>query len=963
MRTLSKQNEPIVVIKLSVLFLFILLSLQSFAQGTGNVSGIVRDSYSESTLPGATVVVSGTSVGATTDIHGNFVITNLPAGTAVLKVSFLGYAPEEITIEIIQGENRQINVSLSPDIMTLQEFTFSSQALGQTRAINQQLSSDAMVNIVSEEKLKELPDINAAEALGRLPGVALQRSAGEGQKVLIRGMNPTFSAITINGMRVPSNDPTDRSVNLSMISSESLAGIELFKSPTPDMDGEAVGGTVNLLLKKAPEDQAFEFRAGGGFNQLNNDLGNYNFSGTYSRRNFDNKLGVIFQGNAERVNRDSEIFGGTYNFLDIILPVRFNLTHRLETRQRIGGSINIDYRLPKGDITFFSYYGQTTRDETQRTQTYDPYDYNTIRFGYQKRDSDLDLWSNMLNGQYSFRFFKVDWNASYSTTNNNTPYHSNISLWDDGAYAHNPDIGRDFDKWANLAQIDYTRAYLREAFLDVTEFNENNYSASANIDVPLNLGNSVRGNFKTGGKYRALERDYHTSRLAEEFYYLGGNEMQNAVNHYPFPLDLTPNNRIAMSNFVADDPFNIGSFLDGAYNMDNPIDKDRVEQWFKYQNDLLNDDRNALAQAYSVQEAVMAGYAMFRFEFFDQVTMITGVRYEQSDNTYNAIASTLSGRYGINGNLRDTITVQKYDDVLPHLHLRYRPLDWFDIRLSYAKTLARPSFNMVIPRSHINFQNSRITAGNPDLKHMEASNYDLTLSFYDGNYGLLAISGFYKDLKNIFFQVENYTLISDSIAESFGYPGRKDYILNTFDNSPEATVYGIEIDLQTNLNFLPAPFNGFVLSANLTRQFSETFKYTYITTDTLYRDPVTGLFIRESFLEEEKRKIPMPGQAPLILNFALGYDLKGFSGRVSANYQDSYLIFPGAVAMQDNISWNFWRFDVALKQRINQNLSLFLNLNNINNMREERFRNYDTRFPGSIQNYGPVYTFGLQVKI
>jgi TonB-dependent receptor len=951
-----------IIIVMTLLLLFCVINVH--AQGKGSISGTISDGLSNSTLPGASIIIEGTQFsGTTSDIHGRFVLNNIPTGDVKLRVSFLGFTTEFVSVLIAENETKNISIALMPDVHDLKEVVISSQALGQSRAINQQLSSDAIVNIVSGDKLKELPDVNAAEALGRLPGVALQRSAGEGQKVLVRGMNPTFSAITINGIRIPSNDPTDRSVNLTMVSSESLAGIELFKSPTPDMDGEAVGGTVNLLLRKAPDKQSLDFKASGAYNQLSNDFKNYNISGTYSNRFFEKKLGLILQGNAERINRGSELFGGTYDFLDVILPTRFNLTHRLETRKRIGGSINVDYRLPKGDITFFSYYGQTNRDEELRSQTYDPYDYNTIRFGYDKKDGNLDLWSNMLSGNHSFNSLKFDWSVSYSTTNNNTPYHSSIWFWDDGAYSHNPDIGRNFEAWADSSKTDYTRAYLREASLISSSFNESNYSASFNVEIPFQLGENINGSLKTGGKYRSLERDYEIERLAEEFYYLGGAEMQNAIKQYPKELEMTPNNRIAMTNMVGDNPYEIGNFLDNAYYMNNPMNSGLVRDWFDNQVKILNNDRNALAEAYSLVENVAAAYGMLRLVFFKQFTIITGARIEQSDNTYNAIASTLSGRYGINGALLDTTTTQKYTEILPHMHLRYKPFNWFDVRFSYARTLARPSFDMLIPRSAINFNNATIRAGNPNLKHMIADNYDLTMSFYNGKYGLFAVSGFYKDLKNIFFQLENYSFTSDSIAESFGYPGRKDYILNSFDNSPKASVYGIEIDLQTNLNFLPEPFSGFVLSANITKQLSETYKYTYLRKDTLYRDPVTRRPVRESTLTEDKRKISMPGQAPLIFNFSIGYDLKGFSGRVSANYQDNYLIFPGSSPIQDNINWNFWRFDVALKQKLSSRFSLFLNLNNVNNMREERFRNYDTEFPSSIQNYGPVYNMGIQLKL
>ena len=112
-------------------------------------------------------------------------------------------------------------------------------------------TSNTIVNVISKEKLQELPDQNAAESVGRLAGVSVYRDAGEGQRVTIRGISPRLNSITVNGERLPSTQEQDRSVDLSMISPEMLEGIELFKALRPDMDGDAVGGTVNFTIRKA----------------------------------------------------------------------------------------------------------------------------------------------------------------------------------------------------------------------------------------------------------------------------------------------------------------------------------------------------------------------------------------------------------------------------------------------------------------------------------------------------------------------------------------------------------------------------------------------------------------------------------------------------------------------------------------------------------------------------------------
>jgi TonB-dependent receptor len=954
-----------------IMWMLLLISFvgPAIGQRGGFLSGRVIESASGITLPGATIMIEGSSVGTITDIDGRFSFANLDTGETVLIVSFVGYGQKRELMNIIAGVNEEITIVLSPEARGLEEVVITAQLLGQRRAISQQLRSDAIVNIVSEEKLRELPDVNAAEAIGRLPGVALQRSAGEGQKVIIRGLEPKFSAITINGVRVPSNDASNKSVDLSMISSESLAGIEVYKSPTPDMDAEAIGGTVNLILKKAPTESIQSIRVGGAYNALKNDWYNYNAALNLSRRFFDDKLGAIVQTTLERINRSSQVFGGNYQILEGIKPVSFSLEDRLETRDRASGSLNMDYSMPRGSITLYSYYALTGRDVESRTQSFDPFSNNNVRFNHHDNDSDINLWSSMLSGEHRFSRFKIDWSGSYATTRNNTPYASNVSFFDEGAYAHNPNIREDatFPSWADSARTDYSRAHLYAGYLDRSKVLEGNYSGAMNATLPFNIGTVISGYVKGGGKYQHVERSFEKREFAEAFYFLRSREMNDAIAQWEkeyVPLQMTPQGRISMNNFVDNNPYTIGSVLDGSYNMSNPVSSAAMRRWFENQGDLLTEDRNGLVNNYDITESIAAGYLMLKLDVGGMVTIIPGMRYERSVNEYTGKFARLQERYGVEGILRDTVTSADYDDWLPHLHLRIKPTDWFDIRLSYAKTLARPDYNMVIPKVQINLDRAWITAGNPNLKHMEASNYDITMSFYQGRFGLLAVSGFYKDLTNIFFPVQGLYLNSDSLATAWGFPNRESFTLNSFDNSPEASVFGFEIDLQTNLNSLPMPFKGIVIGLNITRQYSETYKYSYVTRDSIVgRDPRTGRFIIERWSEMEKRKITLPGQTPLIFNLSMGYDFKGFSGRVSGSFQDEYLIFPGQSEIQDVSNGSFWRWDIALRQKISEKLIAHMNVANLNSMKEETYRNFDYRYPGRINHYGAMFTFGFQLQL
>ncbi len=220
----------------------IAIPVPASAQSRGIVKGRLTDAAGGEPLMFANVVLKGTSTGTVTDDDGNYLFPNLRPGSYTLLFSYLSYHDMEQEIEVVSGETLVINGILEMASIMGEEVVITGMMRGQTAAINQQITSNTIVNVVSKEKIRELPDANAAEAIARLPGISLQRDAGEGTKVVIRGLAPKFNSITMNGERIPSTDPVDRSVDLSMISPDMLEGMEVYKALRPDMDGDAIGG-------------------------------------------------------------------------------------------------------------------------------------------------------------------------------------------------------------------------------------------------------------------------------------------------------------------------------------------------------------------------------------------------------------------------------------------------------------------------------------------------------------------------------------------------------------------------------------------------------------------------------------------------------------------------------------------------------------------------------------------------
>ena len=293
-------------------FLFLLLFLLGLdtiqAQQSGKIQGKITDKNSGDPLPGANVFLEGTSLGAATSVDGGFSIRQVTPGNYSMIIRYVGYQEKKMPIVVKSGATVEANIELEYVGIESKEVTVTAQAEGQIEAINQQLSSNTIKNVVSSARIQEIPDVNAAESVGRLPGVSIVRNGGEGEKVTIRGMAPQYNVMMVNGVRIESTDRNDRSVDLNMIAPNILSGIEVTKALTADMDADAVGGTVNLTISKAKGGFRGNFSAQDGYASLANTkpYGNYRLTGLVSNRFWGDKLGLQIAGFLDRFNRNSD---------------------------------------------------------------------------------------------------------------------------------------------------------------------------------------------------------------------------------------------------------------------------------------------------------------------------------------------------------------------------------------------------------------------------------------------------------------------------------------------------------------------------------------------------------------------------------------------------------------------------------------------------------------------------------
>jgi len=953
-----------------------------FAQ-QGTITGTVIDNDGGETLPGANVYLeSSITTGTVTDIDGQFVLTAVPVGSQVLVVSYAGFAKQEIPVEVTDGDPLELEVVMAPAAIMGEEVIVTAQALGQAKAINQQLNSDAIANFVSADKIKELPDVNAAEAISRLPGVAINRSGGEGSKVVVRGLDPKFTAISINGVRLPATSGTDRSVDLSLISPELLSGIELFKSPTPDMDGDALGGSINLNIIKAPKEKKASLKAMGGYNGLAESYSDYKFTGSYSQRLFDGKLGISLNANTERFVRDGNIVSiGWGDDQDIILDTLNNVFEqegnsvgyniRQESRTRQNGSLGVDFALgSRTETTVLGIYSRTGRDQFSQQESYSVAG-NGMSFTPTVAESSIQLFSGSISTRHTLDKLQIEWGAARSEILGETPLDFRTQFFavtnpfpDDLA----PDKNRrtrpwDFDRFVTR---DSTREYLQRGRIRESSNQETINSAFVDFSVPFKLGEKIAVTFKTGGKIRSSLRERQFDEFTNEFgLYLTRNSTFAELGTIPaIGVTEDPNFYYSAHNFTINEVTPVARHDGSESSLFSTFNESQLLKFKSLfeDTDLFRKNRFQEVNDYTLEENVYSYYGMLKFKFGNKLTVIPGARVEISDNFYTGIYADLVNDLGDGDLITQEVDVN-YTNVLPHLHVKYQVNNWLDIRTSYSTTLARPDYNYVVPFTSIQRTSDlAINQGNPFLEASQSENLDLYVTAYKGKLGLFSVGAFQKNITDAFYPFQ-IGLNDSNLVKQYGFPndGRfGDALLSTFDNTPESFVQGLEFDLQSSLNFLPGFLSGFVLNVNYSFLRSETTINGFtqeieVTPNPNPRRPPT---IRR-IVNPVQRKTDLIGQASQIFNGSLGYDYKGLSTRFSAAYQGNKISGYSAIADKDRFNKGFWRFDAVVKYRFTPAFNVFLNLNNLSNQQDISFFR-EERLVTNIQTFGTTATIGAQ---
>jgi TonB-dependent receptor len=955
----------------------ITLMTVQLVMAAGTVKGRVFDKKSKEALPAANILVKGTNIGTAADLDGNYFLNYVPAGQQVLVVTYIGYEPVEV--EVIVPEDGVViqDLMLSPVAIKGEAVVITGQAASQGAAINQQISSNTITNIVSSSKIRELPDESAAAALSRLPGVSLM----EGDKVAIRGVQAKQNLVLVNGVQLPSTDLEDRSTNLGFFSSNMLSGIEVIKVLTPDMDANAIGGVVNLRLREAPTGFQSDVFAQGSYNTQDRTYPgqNFKFWASASNRFFNDKLGVFIQGNAERSNVGNDItsagytrdagtepYGeGIYQLKDFVFIDEENII------TNYGGSIFLDYKLPNGKIILQNALTHTLNDNAKYRLEYD-LSINEIGYALNRDKHNKELLINALQANYNFGLVQAELGLSHSFSDKNTDIRygdpgnefgfqnvkSDVPFVDDNGNPIYYDVTRRFFTPEDVYKIkvkedDWENAEIYGWFVTRDEaFKQHLYNGTLDFTVPVSFLNIISGDIKLGGKYTLSTR---TNDVEESYRRTGAADFYIGIDSTWLGEQFNPaTNPITFANLRNYDYESKRGkyFFEGDYPFQYALDKDLTDEFIEKLiygwnhpwefNPSLTKSINYRHKAKSLRddfdgsEVFSAVYLMGDLNIGPRLSLIGGGRFEHFNMNYDA--NFVYVKHSVDGDANDTTrSVDRTDDTFfPNAQLRYKFTEWGDIRAAYSKSISRPDFLAILPNVYYPKSDDAL-AGNPGLKPSIATNYDVYLSLYSNKIGLFSLGGFYKEIDDVFFRTQVYYPHLSYYGVDFpdsaemvnaglgilpaALPGSSNKVTTYVNNPNPAYIKGLELEWQTYFWYLPKPFNVLVLSANYTRTWSDMDYLQIETKDTTitYIDPKTGkprTRTEYQTIESVRKNTRLVGQADHLVNVALGVNYKGFAGRISFRLTDNMLSYVGIRPEEDEFTRTVTRWDISLKQKL-----------------------------------------------
>ncbi|MFI8376238.1 TonB-dependent receptor [Pseudomonas helleri] len=794
------------------------------------------------------------------------------------------------------------------------------QAASLDKALKQQRNSDSIESVVHADGVAQLPDANVAEAVQRLPGISIERDQGEGRFVSVRGLGPDLNSVTINGTLVPSPESARRAVALDVLPSELVQSLSVIKTLTPDMDANSLGGTVDVQSLSAFDHEGL-FYTGTTQASYNDKSAQTSpkvsgaISDRFSLGDGINNFGVAaaLSWNKRDFRSDNVETAGDWDFTQGARLNSFEQRVYDISRERTGGGLNFDYK-PDDDTSLYlrTLYSRFKDSETRNSTALEFADAQAegelgdakAKRKLKQREETQEIQSYMFGGERSMGLWTLSGQAGYSKSSEDSPGHiagatfkGNSSFADSGFYdteKPRPIIGAGFYDPNNFS-------------LDKVDWEEQTTKdTEKNIRLDLARDYDVQGyasQVKFGGKVSRRHKDNDLNAwVYEDFSDLGYSDNQLNLNQFS----------------KGTVHYSLGQFGPG---ISGSAIKDLIGG---LNRDDFYDEQESRANDFTMREDINAGYVMNTVDV-DDWRFIAGLRYEGTE--FEAKGTGVR-----NGVFEDEDTKRDYHHWLPGLHARYQLAKNTQVRAAWTNTVVRPTFGQLAPGFVIDDDVAEF--GNPNLKPLESSNFDLGIEHFMGHAGTVSAFLFYKDIKNF---VYNTDLAGSGEWADFTEA-------HSYANGDSAKLYGLELAYSQKFDWLPAPWNGVIMGANTTFSRSKASVEGF--------DAASGTTI--------KRDIDLPSQSKTVGNLMLGWEDDKLSVRLSANYKSAYLYELAGIndkAHDSHVDAQTF-VDFSARYSLTKDLQISFDAQNLTDQPYFVYSG-NSRYNNQYEEYGPTYSVGL----
>lgn len=827
----------------------------------GVLSGHIMDAEKQ-VLPGATVMIANLHTGVISDINGCYTISNLKPGTYEVTVSYVGFEPQTMTMTV--GPDHMVEHDfVLRDGIELQGIDVKGVFRGQRKALQMQKENMGVTNVVSADQIGKFPDSNIGDALKRINGVNVQYDQGEARFGQVRGTSADLTSVTVNGNRMPSAEGGTRNVQLDLIPADMVQTIELNKVVTSDMDGDAIGGEINLVTKNTPNYRVLNFNVGTGYSWVS-EKPQWDLGATWGDRFFDDKFGVMAAISYQYApggsdNTEFEYEEGDDGSLEL---KEAQVRQYYVTRERQSYSLALDYKFnPLHKISFKGIYNRRSDWENRYRISYKKLNSNASKQSIvmqtkggasDTKNARLELQQTMdfmLDGEHYFGKLKFDWAGSYSRATEDRPnerYASYVYKGEDYGSTFEDVGGNQPYSTQSLPALSDTGWELNELTNSDENIVENEWKGRFNFTLPLVEG--LYGNkLKFGAKYTNKSKTNDVSYFDYDPDEVIGSDWRNYTSSQ------------IRSGFMPGDNYPLGSsFISkkylGSINFDNYTGEENLEEE---------------AGNYRIREQITAGYIRFDQNIGKQFQATVGLRVERTDLKTSGFNYSVSD--DDDGSLTPTGDYKNhYTDLLPSLLLKYKFNDDGNLRASITKTISRPKYSALIANKSYNLTDLEATIGDPDTKPAEALNIDLSADYYFKSVGLVSLGLFYKDIKNVNVEWSSNKYLGSDLGLSGDY-ANEEFTVSQYINAYDARIFGVEAALQRDF--------GFICPALKCLGFYGNYTYTHSSTRNF----------NERLNVSDGDDIKVAGSPEHTANASLYFDKWGVNVRLSYNYASSFI--------------------------------------------------------------------------